>query len=254
MEQTAPPGTIQVSENTHRLTAPIFEFKDLGKIDVKGKLEPVQSYKVLGLKTTPGQIRGIEGLDAPLIGRDSEMHTLRGAIIELHEGRGQIVSVQGEAGLGKSRLVSELRASPSPVSRSNKKLTWVEGRSLSYQTNTPYSPFADIFTQHFNLDSIQTDSEKYERILDCGKRVAAQQIDSIAPYLASMLEIEPAGEDVERIRYLEPPQLRKKVYQAVYTYFEALATQSPLVIVFDDVHWIDPTSLNPMRTRTAALL
>jgi class 3 adenylate cyclase/tetratricopeptide (TPR) repeat protein len=247
MEQTAVPGTIQVSENTHRLVAPIFEFEDLGKIEVKGKLDPVQAYRVLGQKNTPGQIRGIEGLDSPLIGRDAELQTLHSAILELFEGCGQIISVQGEAGLGKSRLISEMQSSPSPNSDERRQLNWLEGRSLSYETKTPYSPFTDLFTQHFKLDSSHTDSEKYERILELGSKTATQQISSIAPYLASMLEIEPAGEDAERIRYLEPPQLRNKVYQAVFTYFETLATQSPLALVLDDVHWIDPTSLELVK-------
>jgi class 3 adenylate cyclase len=130
MEQTASPGTIQLTADTHRLIAPIFEFADLGGVEVKGKLEPVQAYRVLGIKTAPGQIRGIEGLDAPLIGRDAEMHTLRGAIIELRGGRGQVTSIMGEAGLGKSRLVSELRQSPTPVAGKVTDLIWLEGRSF----------------------------------------------------------------------------------------------------------------------------
>jgi class 3 adenylate cyclase len=154
MEQTAEPGTIQISADTHRLVAPIFSFEDLGGIEVKGKREPVQTYRVLGIKTTPGQIRGIEGLDAPLIGRDSEMHTLRGIVIKLREGRGQVISVMGEAGLGKSRLVAELRKSPTPVAGKKADLVWLEGKSLSYETNTPYAPFSDLFKQHFGLESV----------------------------------------------------------------------------------------------------
>ena len=111
MEQTAQPGTVQVSADTYKLIAPLFEFQDLGGIEVKGKIEPVQAYRALRPKTEPGSLRGIEGLDAPLVGRKAEMDALQGAIEELQQGRGQIVSVMGEAGLGKSRLIAELRHS-----------------------------------------------------------------------------------------------------------------------------------------------
>jgi class 3 adenylate cyclase/tetratricopeptide (TPR) repeat protein len=260
MEQTAEPGTIQISENTHRLVEPIFSFEDLGGIEVKGKLEPVQAYRVLGIKMQPGQIRGIEGLDAPLIGRDSELHTLRGLVIELHKGRGQITSVMGEAGLGKSRLVSELRKSPTPVADKKTKLIWMEGRSLSYETSTPYAPFVDLFSQHLGLDKDQKDVERHQMIKDSAARVAPDQIDEIVPFLASMLDVELTGEDAERIRYLDPPLLRKGVYKAVCTYVEKLALQNPLVMVLDDVHWIDPTSLDlleqllPLTERVPLLL
>ena len=109
MEQTAQPDTVQISADTHRLLAPLFDFEDLGEIEVKGKTEPVQVYKVLGQTAEPGRLRGIEGLDSPLVGRDREIGTLKSVIAELRQGRGQVVSVMGEAGLGKSRLIAELQ-------------------------------------------------------------------------------------------------------------------------------------------------
>ena len=100
MEQTAEPGTVQITGDTHRLIAPLFEFEDLGGIEVKGKSEPVRSYRVLSRKEEPGSLRGIEGLDSPLVGRDQELGVLTQAIAELRQGRGQIISIMGEAGLG----------------------------------------------------------------------------------------------------------------------------------------------------------
>ena len=244
MEQTAQPGTIQISEDTHRLVAPIFSFEDLGGVEVKGKLEPVQAYRVLGIKMQPGQIRGIEGLDAPLIGRAAEMETLRALMAKVYAGQGQITSIMGEAGLGKSRLLSELRKLPPPAAGKKSKLLWLEGRSLSYETSTPYAPFLDLFSQHFGLDAHQTDDERHKIIKKHVAKVAADQMDAIVPFLASMLDVALTGEDGERIRYLTPPQLRQGVYQAVCTYIERLALQDPLAVVIDDVHWIDPTSLD----------
>ncbi|NJN44390.1 MAG: adenylate/guanylate cyclase domain-containing protein [Anaerolineae bacterium] len=77
MEQTAIPGTIQISEVTHKLVAPLFEFEDLGFVQVKGKIEPVHTYRPLRTKAIPGRLRGIEGLESPTIGREKEIETLQ---------------------------------------------------------------------------------------------------------------------------------------------------------------------------------
>ena len=177
MAQTAEPGTVQISENTYKLIAPLFEFEDLGAIEVKGKSEPVQSYRVLGRKAEPGSLRGIEELDSLLVGRDQDMDALRAAISGLRQGHGQIVSVMGEAGLGKSRLVAELRNAivaddllPATEGirgggdngATEATISWHEGRSISYQTSTPYAPFANLFGRMFGLQEDQSDEEKYD--------------------------------------------------------------------------------------------
>ncbi len=243
MEQTAQPGTVQIAEPTYKLVAPLFEVENLGGIRVKGKDEPVQSYRVLGLKSEPGQLRGIEGLESPMIGRDAELHALRGAIIELRRGRGQIISVIGEAGLGKSRLIAELRKMPSPVSKADVKLRWEEGRSLSYETTTPYAPFIHLLTNCFELEDDQSDEDKCERIITRVTEVMPDRVGDIAPFLASLLAITLTGEALQRVKYLEPPQLRSRVFKTVSDFLAAMATKQPVVLVFDDVHWIDPTSL-----------
>jgi len=247
MEQIAKPGTILITDSTYKLIAPFFEFENLGKVKVKGKPEPIQTYRVHRVISAPGQIRGIEGLDAPLIGRYNEMQTLQAVIKDLADGRGQIVSIIGEAGLGKSRLIAELHNSLTQIANQAISPVWIEGRSLSYETSTPYAIFTDLFSQHFTLQSSETDTERYKRIVKMVSEVAVDQIHNIAPFLASLLGIEPIEEDAERIRYLPPPQLRQSVYQAVGEYFEALSSQKAIIVVLDDVHWTDPTSLELIK-------
>src|SRR5690606_29089281 len=111
MEQTAASGTIQISEDTHRLVKGKFELEDLGEVEVevKGKSRPVHTYRVLAPAAEPASSRGIEGLHSPLVGRDEELATLERILAELGRGRGQLCAVMGEAGMGKSRLVAEVR-------------------------------------------------------------------------------------------------------------------------------------------------
>src|SRR5690606_23615750 len=109
MEQTAAPGTVQISEDTYRRVAPLFDVWDLGGIEVKGKDEPVQAYRVLGLEPQPGRLRGLEGIPSPLIGRERETGRLNEILAGLRANQSRICFLIGEAGLGKSRLIAEVR-------------------------------------------------------------------------------------------------------------------------------------------------
>ena len=140
MEQTAGPGTVQISAGTHDLIAPLFEFEGPESIEVKGKSEPVSAYRVLSEKKEPGSLRGIEGLSTPLVGRDSEISGLRGVLERLQDGRGAVVCLMGEAGLGKSSLLSELHAQWEKIA--GKDAPWVENRGVSYNTTRPYGLFS----------------------------------------------------------------------------------------------------------------
>ena len=269
MEQTAEPGTVQLSENTYKIIAPLFDFEDLGTIEVKGKSEPVHTYRALRQKAEPGRLRGIEGLESPLVGRDKEMSALHAAIEELRQGRGQLVSVIGDAGLGKSRLIAELRSAlatesllPSGGTNDTRQgsIAWHEGRSVSYQTTVPYAPFTYLLNSMFNLREDQADEEKYSAIRTLIAEVAPKAVEETAPFIASLLDIAITGEEAERIKYLQPPQLRDKVFRATQDMVERMASLRPLVLMFEDLHWIDPTSLDllerliPLTDRVALMI
>jgi class 3 adenylate cyclase len=137
MEHTAQPGTVQIGSDTYRLVAPLFDFEPLGGIEVKGKSAPVPAYRAIRPKEHPGSLRGIEGLHSPLIGRDEEFQKLRQAIEEVREGRGQIVFLTGDAGLGKSRLIEELRVEWDQIKGDESSLghgSWTVSRGLSYES------------------------------------------------------------------------------------------------------------------------
>ncbi len=260
MEQAAAPGTVQIAEATHKLIAPLFEFEDLGGIEVKGKDAPVRAYRVLNPRAEPGRLRGIEGLEAPLIGRGAEMQTLRQALLDLQQGRGQILSMIGEAGLGKSRIMAELRRTSTPVSNTDAPLTWLEGRSLSYQSSTPYAPFIALFEEYFQLTETLSEEDKYSQVAASVEQVMPGRSDEVAPFIATLLGIGLSGSPLERIKYLEPPQVRERTFLSVSSFFEALAATGPLVLVIDDLHWADPTSLElleqllPVTDRTMLIV
>ncbi len=243
MEQTAQPGTVQIAQATYKLVSPIFECDDLGEIEVKGKEAPVRAYRVLRPRALRGRQRGLEGLESPLVGRDAELEALRTALLDIESGHGRIVSLMAEAGLGKSRLVAELRQVASSSS-----LHWLEGRCLSYQTSTPYAPFLDLLQSHFLLTNAPVDpAARYDYLRERIAEVAPAQADDLAPYVATLLGVPLTGLALDRVRYLEPPQLRARVDQVVGDYLEALTSQAPVVLTIDDLHWADPTSLELLQ-------
>jgi tetratricopeptide (TPR) repeat protein len=258
MQTAADPGVLLVADNTYRLAAPFFEFEDRGKVTVKGKAEPVQTYRVVAERKGVVQARGIEGLHSPLVGRERELRALQSKIDALRQTGGQIVAVMGEAGLGKSRLVAELRKWA--LALPGYPLNWLEGRSLSYETSTPYAPFVDMLSGFFDLQADHDDAEKSARIRAKLAVVTPDRAGDSAPFLFSLLGVPPGGEDAERVRYLEPPQLRERVFSAVSDLILRLATAQPLVVVLEDLHWADPTSLDllmqllPLADQAALLI
>ena len=227
MEQTAEPGTVQISEDTYRLVAPLFDIEELGGVQVKGKEEPVQTYRVLRQSALPGQLRGIAGLDSAMVGRGDEIKTLIEGIEALRYGRAQIFSIIGEAGLGKSRLIAELRhtlaggdalttngAKPGGADDADQQAVgWYEGRSLSFDSTTAYAPFASLLSACLELRPEQTDKEQYESIRAKIGMVLPDRIDDTAPFIATLLGIALSDEADERVKYLQPPQLRERVFR-----------------------------------------
>ncbi|MHA2103474.1 MAG: adenylate/guanylate cyclase domain-containing protein [Candidatus Hodarchaeales archaeon] len=249
MESTAEPGTIQITENTYKLVAPLFDSEELGPMNVKGKTDPINTFKVIGQKTTPGKIRGLSGLESPLIGRDNEFNLIIEKVSGLKNGKSHIISIIGEAGLGKSRLIDEINQYLTKNQNDildNSKICWLQGVSLSYQTNSPYAPFIDMLSKFLNITSEQTNDEKYKIIKD--KLFKFPDCHEITPLVANFLDITPVGNDLDKIQYLDPPTMREKTFQAILTLFNELSTHYSLIVVFDDLHWVDQSSLDLIRS------
>ncbi len=240
MEQTAQTGTVQISADTYSLIGPLFEFESLGEIEVKGKIEPVLAYRVIGPKAVPGRLRGIEGLSAPLIGRDSEISVMRRVLERLHDGRGGIVCLIGEAGIGKSRLIEELHAEWGKVAGS--EAPWVESHGVSYDTTRPYGLFMQRMLQVLGVrdsDSLELAREKIARTpMGFPPEVQTTVVRAVEALLAF-------GTDADGPQ-LQGEALQHELYEAGYSMWRAAASFAPTVMVMDDLHWADPASVELM--------
>jgi class 3 adenylate cyclase len=242
MEQSAHPGTVLIAEATHRLVGPLFDVQPMGQVQVKGRREPVNAYRVVGPSAAPGSLRGIAGLSSPLVGRRAELDRLLTALTQLRDGRGAVVSVIGEAGLGKSRLVSELAA------QARDEVTWIEGGCVSYESTTPYAPFVRALESFFEISADDDPHERYQRLLSKMTELAGDAGARHAAHLATVLRGRIPDEHEAFVRFLEPPVLRQRVFATVAALLEKSSARAPVVLMIEDVHWADRTSIDLMRS------
>jgi class 3 adenylate cyclase/tetratricopeptide (TPR) repeat protein len=232
-------GEILLSAFVGRKVSPIFELADRGRVTLKGKSKPVPVFTIVGRRAQPEPVRGIRGLRSPLVGRDMEEETLQRLVKVLRTGRGSIVTLTGDAGLGKSRLVAELRGRVLAAG----DVAWLEGRCLSYTQQVSYSAFTDAIQAALGI--VDTDNESDVRV-KLQHRVSglsdAETAVDILPYLARFLGL-PPGRDADRLAYLDSEALQRQVFRAVAVFLELLAGEQPLVLAFDDLQWADSASL-----------
>jgi class 3 adenylate cyclase/tetratricopeptide (TPR) repeat protein len=239
MEETAAAGTVQLSENTYKLVAAAFEFDEARLIGVEEKTTQVVTYRVLGQRIEKGQLRGLAtyGIASSLIGRDSEISTASAAIERLLQGQGGILYIIGEAGIGKSRLVSELHKQSQ-----GENLTWLNGRTLPYGQSSSYWLFQEILRQFGGIREEDSEAEAWSKLERGVQALFPQESPEIFPYLAGLMSLEARGEYVERVRYLDGEALRDQISVATRRFFERLAQKQPLLLVFEDLHRVDASS------------
>lgn len=246
LQSVAEPGTVLASRAVYEQTRALFEFSELGSIRVKGRAAPVEIYQVLGVKSAPGSVRGIPGLSAPMVGREIELARFERALQNLiSRQRGGVLLITGDAGLGKTRLVAEakqwLKSSPALG-----QLRVLEGTCFAYGQSA-YGIILRLLRELFQINSEDTLEASHALV---AARIRALFPDArtqyqILPYIENLLGLPTVERDLaERIRHLEPAQLRQQTFLAVRDLMIREAQTSPLVLILDDLHWLDKPSLD----------
>jgi predicted ATPase/DNA-binding SARP family transcriptional activator/predicted negative regulator of RcsB-dependent stress response len=248
-------GQILISESTYRLARRAFEFTPLAlEIETTGEL--VAAYRVEHLLAHPGKARGIEGQRADLIGRDRELARLQEVFARVRQGSGQMVSLVGEAGVGKSRLVAELRERALVPDEDGAMPLWLEGRCLELGTPTGYAPFVDILREYLAWRPEQEERRRRESIVYALRRMvergylAQERAQEIGPLLGRLLSVRwgadanHADEWDDGLERESAEQIRNRTFAALNDLLLALSAQRPVVLVFEDLHWADTLSLD----------
>ena len=266
METAAEAGTVLVSENTYRLVESQFEWEPLGEITVKGVSQPVAVYRPLAPRADADWLPRLQtyGLSIPLIGRKVEFRTLKGCVEDLYDGRGGIVMVTGDKGLGKSFLVAEVRqhfarhgallaeahAAGSVGDRPERgpaPLTWLRGRCRSYDQSWPYSMWLDLLRGWLGMREGEPKEETRDRFRRQAELLWGDRLAEHYPYLATFLSLPLEDVFAERVKHLDAEGLRQQFFFALRSWVEAMARRGPLVLAFADVHWADTTSLDLLK-------
>ena len=240
LQNAAEPGTVLISADTYLLVAQAFATEDLGAIQVKGKAEPVHVFRVTGSKAVPAKRRGLAGLDSPLVGRQAEFAAVQEALERLKVGVGGIVTIVGKAGMGKSRLVAEIRKS------TNRKRTdpqWVEGRCLSYGSSIAYLLWLDVLRSALGQTLDDPPAAVRNALRQWIAELCPNDFDAVYPYLGQLLALPLEPEAAAKLADLDGPELKRRTYSAVDTALTCAANRKPLAIVCEDLHWADPSSL-----------
>jgi class 3 adenylate cyclase/tetratricopeptide (TPR) repeat protein len=234
MEGIASPGTTIVSENTHKLVKDFFEFESLGKVPVKGKEKEQQVYELTKQSKVETRIDAAvaKGL-TEFVGRTNSMAALKGSLEKAESGEGQVVGLVGEAGVGKSRLLFELKKEL-PKDR----YTYLEGRCLHFGGSMAYLPILDILRLYFEIREGDREfiikKKMTEKIVDLDEKLHG--------YLPCFQELLSLKVDEEEYLKLEPMQKRERIFEAIRDLLIRESQERPLVLAIEDLHWIDKTS------------
>ena len=231
MEQLATPGSIRLTAETLRLAEGLIQVTALGPVPVRGLADPVEVFELVGASTLRGrfQAAAARGLTR-FVGRQTEIEALQQVLARAETGHGHIVAIVGEAGVGKSRLVYEFVHSHHPTG-------WrvLESASVSYGKATPYFPVLDLLKRYVHVE--ERDDLRTIRAKVTGQVLTLDEaLQEIIPALLSLLDALP---DDSPFLKLDPPQRRQRTLEALKRLLLRESQVQPLLLVFEDLHWID---------------
>jgi class 3 adenylate cyclase len=231
MEQLAPPGTVRLTAETVQLAEGYVEVRSLGPIPVKGLPDPIELFELTGAGTARARLQAaaLRGLTR-FVGRDADVEHLRRVLGQAGAARGQVVAIVGEAGVGKSRLTYEF-------THSHRVQDWLilEASSVSYGKATSYLPVIDLLKGYFKIGNRDDHREMRAKVL--GRVLGLDRaLEPLLPPLLALLDVpveDPAWQN------LDPPQRRRLTLDAVKRLLLRESQGQPLLVVFEDLHWID---------------
>jgi class 3 adenylate cyclase len=234
LQALAEPGAVVIASSTRRLTGGLFEYRDLGTIALKGFVEDVQTWQVLGASIAESRFEALRATTAPLIGREEEIDLLLRRWEQAKHGDGAVVLISGEPGIGKSRIAQTIVERLSGESHIRLRYFC----SPHHQDSALYPSIAQI-ERAAGLRRDDTDDQRLNK-LEAVLAQGTNDLHEAIPLFAGLLSI-PTGDRYPPLS-LTPQKQREKTLHAQLAQVEGLAAQQPVLMVWEDVHWSDPTT------------
>jgi class 3 adenylate cyclase/predicted ATPase len=236
LQTLAAPGSVVISQSTRRLVGGLFELEDLGPQRLRGFAEPLAAFRVAGEGRAEGRFEALHGERlTPLVGREHELGILLERWAWAKDGDGQVVLLAGEPGIGKSRLIRAIRER-----LGDEPHTPLSHYCSPYHTNSALYPMIGLLERAARLhrgDPPEAQLSKLEAVL----ARASDRPDEMVPLLAALLGV-PTGERYPALN-LTPEVQKRRTLQALLDQLAGLATKQPVLALYEDAHWIDPTTL-----------
>lgn len=227
LQEAAAPNTVLVSGETHRWISHAFETAEVGPLALRPGMEPKTAFRVLRARPDAGKLRGVAGLDSPLVGRQVELAALRGALERLRGGQGGIVTTVGEAGIGKSRLVAELRKFLDGRNSEPAEPGWIEGRCLSYGSSAAYHLWRDLLHAAVGVSLEEPPAAVAQSLEQWVARVSPDNQEAITPYLERLMAL-PLGEAwAQQLGQLDAATLQQRTFVAAEAVTRGAASRRP---------------------------
>ena len=239
MEGIAEPGTTYVTGDTFKLTEGLFRFEALGEKEIKGKEDLIPVYRAIASSTsrTRFDVSAERGL-TPLVGRERELSILFDGLEQAKAGRGQAFSIMAEAGIGKSRLLYEFRKAVS-----SEDVTFLEGKCLSYSRDVAYHLYRDVLKANFDIREGDGDSVIREKVKK-GLQILGVDLSIELPYFLELLSVKDSG--IDEIA-MSPEAKKIRIMEALKQIALKGSEIRPLILAFEDLHWIDKSSEDVLK-------
>jgi class 3 adenylate cyclase/tetratricopeptide (TPR) repeat protein len=235
LEGVAEPGGIVISQTTLELVPGLFVTRELGTPNLKGISDPIYVYSVDGAAGVGGH-HHVPKKFTPLSGRELELGQFQDRWEEVQEGRGQVVAITGEAGIGKSRLIVALREA-----LGSSPHTWLEIRCSPYISGSAFQPVIELYQRGFGFADSDPPEVRLEKMETGLAGVTGLALEEVAPYLGALLEL-PASERFP-LPQMGSELRREKTLQALLAPFLAVESLQPVLLACEDLHWCDPSTL-----------
>jgi class 3 adenylate cyclase/tetratricopeptide (TPR) repeat protein len=237
VQAAAEPGTVLITAATHRLVSGLFVVEERVAQLLRGIARPFELYRVVrpsGMRGRLAAAAAVRGM-TPFINREEELRLLMSRWERAREGEGQVVTIVGEAGIGKSRLVQQFREQIAADPH-----TWLECTTAAFFQNTPFYAVTDMLQQTFHWHANQNAERRLEA-LETSLALAGLKLEQTVPLIALLLEL-PFDSKYPPLT-MPPEQQRKRLLAALVAWTSGFAKAQPLVMATEDLHWADPSTL-----------
>lgn len=243
LSDLAKSNEILVGIETYKACKNYFTFQFLNSVEVKGKTDPIVIYKEIDSKASAPRSNFDRQVSSEMVGRGNELDKLEIQVLKVINGEGSVINITGEAGIGKSRLIAELKNR-----EVMERINLLEGRAISIGKNLSFHPIINLIKQWANITESDSESEAVEKLAKTIRSIDFEGVNEILPFVATLMGMKLKGEYAKRVEGLEGEALEKLIVKNVRELMIKSSELQPIIFIMEDLHWADTSSTDLLET------